>query len=106
MSTRASKPRSDRDRTELLERLRQATELLEQVAADRGLLADMASDERRRLLQAAGSVFHPEPAERRRLVKTIERVRRGDKAERDDELLAGTGIRALRRRTVFTTPRA
>src|SRR5213593_2785116 len=99
MSTRASKPRSDRERTELLERLREATDLLEQVAADRGLLAEMASEERRRLLQAAGSVFHPEPAERRRLVKTIGRLRRGDQAQRDDERLAETGIRALRRQT-------
>ena len=106
MSTPGNKPRSDRDRTDLLERLRQATELLEQVAADRGLLADLASEERRRLLQAAGSVFHPDPAERRRLIKTIERLRRGDKAQRDDELLGETGIRALRRQTVFTTPRA
>ena len=106
MATQESSPRIDRDRTELLERLREATELLERVAADRGLLADLASAERRRLLQAAGSVFHPDPAERRRLVKTIERLRRGDKAQRDDELLAETGIRALRRQPVFTTPRA
>ena len=106
MSTPERKPRIDRERTELLERLREATELLEQVAADRALLAALPSEERRRLMQAAGTVFHPEPSERRRLIKTIERLRRVDKAERDDQLLAGTGIRTLRRQTVFTTPRA
>jgi NAD(P)-dependent dehydrogenase (short-subunit alcohol dehydrogenase family) len=106
MSTPERIPRIETDRTELRERLREATELLERVAADRGLLADLASEERRRLLQAAGAVFHPAPAERRRLVKTIERLRRGDKAQRDDERLAQTGIRTLRRQPVFTTPRA
>jgi NAD(P)-dependent dehydrogenase (short-subunit alcohol dehydrogenase family) len=106
MSTQENSARIEDDRTELRERLREATELLERVAADRGLLADLTSEERRRLLQAAGAVFHPAPAERRRLVKTIERLRRGDKAQRDDERLAQTGIRALRRQPVFTTPRA
>src|SRR5204863_7872352 len=106
MSTSERIPDIDRDRAELLERLREATELLEQVARDRALLAALPPEELRRLLQAAGSVYHPAPAERRRLVKTIGRLRRGDKAQRDDDLLAGTGIRALRRQPVFTTPRA
>ena len=86
------------------ERLRAATELLEQVAGDRGLLAMLSSDERRRLMQAAGVVFHPVPGERRRLVKTLIRLRKNDKAERDEAMLADTGIRSLRRQTVFTTP--
>src|SRR5438034_3173963 len=106
MSTPERKPRIDRQRAELLERLRETTELLEQIAADRALLAALPSEDRRRLMQAAGSVFHPDPAGRRRLVKTIGRLRRVDKAERDDRLLAQTGIRSLRRQTVFTTPRA
>src|SRR6266496_2959318 len=106
MSTPERQPRMDRDRTELLERLREVTELLERVAADRSLLADLSSADRRRLLQAAGSVYHPEPAARRRLVKAIVSLRRADEARRDDELLAETGIRVLRRKPVFTTPRA
>ncbi len=88
------------------DRLRAATELLEQVAADRGLLALLSSDERRRLMQAAGVVFHPDAGERRRLVKTLIRLRKNDKAERDETLLSDTGIRSLRRQTVFTTPQA
>ena len=106
MSTPERIPRIDRDRSELLERLRETTELLEQVARDRALLAALPAAELRRLLQAAGSVFHPDPAARRLLVKTVGRLRRGDKAKRDDELLSETGIRALRRQPVFTTPRA
>ena len=106
MPTHESKPVIERDRTELLERLREITDLLEHVAEDRALLAALPAEDRRRLMQAAGSVFHPDAAARRRLVKTVGRLRRSDKAQRDDELLAETGIRALRRKPVFTTPRA
>ena len=88
------------------DRLQAATELLEKVAGDRALLALLPPDERRRLMQAAGRVFHPDAAERRRLVKTLGRLRKNEKAQRDEELLAETGIRELRRQPVFTTPRA
>ena len=64
MATRSRKPLTDHDRAELPERLRQATELLERIARDRALLATLAADERRRLLEAAGEVFHPDPAAR------------------------------------------
>ena len=95
---------SDSERDTLSERLRAVTELLEQIAADRGLLAELSSEDRRRLIQAVGRVHHPDVAERRRLVKTIIRQRKAAKSERDDELLAETGIRTLRRQPVFTTP--
>jgi len=106
MATRSRKPLTDHDRAELPERLRQATELLERIARDRALLATLAADERRRLLEAAGEVFHPDPAARRRLVKTLGRLRRVDQTRRDRTVLDGTGIRALRRQPVFTTPAA
>jgi NAD(P)-dependent dehydrogenase (short-subunit alcohol dehydrogenase family) len=98
-------PAPDTDPTALSEQLRLATDLLERVIADRALLAGLSAAERRRLTQAAGQVFHPDAASRRRLIKTIDRLQRADKTQRDDELLAETGIRSLRRKPVFTTPR-
>ncbi len=106
MHSPTTKPLTEADRPGIVERLRAATESLERVAADRALLAMLPSEERQRLLQAAGEVFHPDPIARRRLLKTVERLRRVEKSRRDQDVLADTGIRALRRQTVFTTPRA
>src|SRR6266545_1189411 len=106
MATRPQKPITDDDLAGLLEQLREATELLERVADDRALLAAIPTEERRRLMKAAGEVFSPDPAARRRLVKTLGRLQRVEKARRDERVLAETGIRVLRRQTVFTTPRA
>src|SRR5258706_15891627 len=104
MITRALPPSPDSDRAALLERLRDATELLESIAADRGLLSPLPAEELKRLLQAVGLVYHPDAVARRRLVKATVSRRRADKAKRDDRVLAQTGIRTLRRQTVFTTP--
>ena len=106
MATRARKPLTDDDRRTLSAKLREALELLEQVAGDRALLAALPPAERRRLVAAAGDVFDPDPAARRRLVKTLGRLKRVEKSRRDDDVLADTGIRALRRQPVFTTPSA
>ncbi len=91
---------------ELEARVAAAVELLEAIVADRGLLARLSSDTRRRLIGAAGDVFNPDVAARRRMVKSTIRSRKAARTRRDDEALAGTGIRALRRQTVFTTPNA
>ena len=104
MLTNVAPSPPDRERTVLLDRLRAATELLESIAADRGMLSVLSAEELRRLLQAVGLVYHPDAAARRRLVKATESRRRADKARRDDRVLARTGIRTLRRQTVFTTP--
>ena len=104
MSLPTDLPIVEADLPALRESLRAAIELLERVAADRALMGALDSLERRRLLQAAGEVFHPDPAGRRRLVKTIQRLRRAERTRRDRETLADTGIRALRRQTIFTTP--
>ncbi len=85
-------------------RVADAIALLEAIVADRGLLARVASEQRRRLLQAAGNVFNPDVAARRRMVKSTIRSRKAERTRKDDERLAGTGIRTLRRQTVFTTP--
>jgi NAD(P)-dependent dehydrogenase (short-subunit alcohol dehydrogenase family) len=89
---------------ELRRRLLAAAEVLEAVVADRALLASLSADDRRRLLDAAGSVYNPDVSARRRMVKATIRERKAARIRRDDEVLAETGIRALRRQTVFTTP--
>ena len=104
MATRARKPLTERNAAEVAEKLREATELLERVAADRALMAGLSSEERRQLIRAAGEVFSPDPAARRRLVKTLGRLKRVEKTRRDEDQLAEAGIRVLRRQPVFTTP--
>jgi NAD(P)-dependent dehydrogenase (short-subunit alcohol dehydrogenase family) len=86
------------------ERLRAALELLESVAADRSVLAKISSADRERLVQAAGEVFCPDVAQRRRLTKAQQRRRKAAKAASAEEVLTTTGIRELRRKPVFTTP--
>src|SRR5688572_10587182 len=96
MSTSPARPLSEADRPELSARLRDAIELLERVASDRALLAMLDTADRGRLLRAAAEVHSPDPAARRRLVKTFSRLRKNARAQRDDDKLAETGIRALR----------
>ena len=88
-----------------LDRVRVATELLESIVVDRGLLlADRPADDRQRLLQAAGHVYAPDAVARRQLVRASSRRRKAEKIEQEDRVLNETGIRTLRRQTVFTTP--
>jgi NAD(P)-dependent dehydrogenase (short-subunit alcohol dehydrogenase family) len=86
------------------ERLRTATATLEALARDRGLLAQLSAEDRTRLLQAAGQVFCPDTADRRRLTRATQRQRKAEKQLRDEAVLEETGIRRLRRQSVFTTP--
>src|SRR6266545_2770527 len=88
----------------LVERLRAATETLELIAADRGMLALLPEEERTRLRQAVARVHVPDVRARRAMVKEIVRRRKQEQANRDDQTLAETGIRTLRRQPVFTTP--
>ena len=96
-------PEGDRDPT-LSERVRAATELLERIVADRGLLAHLQPEERMRLLRAAGHVYSPDNRARKRLVKAGIRLQKAARVSREEELLAVTGIRKLRRLPVFNTP--
>lgn len=105
MSRRESTPRIDAEREQLLDRLRDTAAMLERVAEDRALLATLSVEDRKRLIQAAGAVFNPDPAARRRLVKTFARLKKNERAKRDDEVMSESGIRVLRRQPVFTTPR-
>jgi NAD(P)-dependent dehydrogenase (short-subunit alcohol dehydrogenase family) len=106
MFTNQTTPPENETESSFSRRLRAAADVLEAVAADRGLLAHVSAEERRRILDAAGKVYHPDVSARRRMVKATIRRRKAAKIRRDDGVLGETGIRALRRRTVFTTPNA
>ena len=88
----------------LTARLKAAAEILEQAAANRALLAQLTVEDRTRLLKAAGDIYCPDVAQRRRLVKASVKQRKAEKSERDQSKLHETGIRKLRREKVFTTP--
>jgi NAD(P)-dependent dehydrogenase (short-subunit alcohol dehydrogenase family) len=87
-----------------VEQLKAAAAILEQAAANRALLAKLSVEERTRLLKAAGDIYCPDVAQRRRLVKASVKQRKAEKTERDQSKLHETGIRKLRREKVFTTP--
>jgi NAD(P)-dependent dehydrogenase (short-subunit alcohol dehydrogenase family) len=86
------------------DQLSELTRLLEAIAVDRLLLSPLSADERHRLISAAGDVFNPDPAERRRRAKQAKRARRAEKVGLDQSVLNETGIRSLRAKPVFTTP--
>ena len=86
------------------EQLKAAAAILEQAAANRALLAQLSVEDRTRLLKAAGDIYCPDVAQRRRLVKASSKQRKAEKQQRDDSKLHETGIRKLRREKVFTTP--
>jgi NAD(P)-dependent dehydrogenase (short-subunit alcohol dehydrogenase family) len=87
-------------------RLRELTEALESVAADRALLEALSLEERARLLKAAADVFDPDVRARRRYTKKKRKRSRDADVSADESKLAGTGIRVLREKPVFTTPNA
>jgi NAD(P)-dependent dehydrogenase (short-subunit alcohol dehydrogenase family) len=96
-----------RDKTALAEvaaRLGAATAALEAVVADRGLLRALTIEQRTRLLAAAGDVFNPDIVARRRWGKALRKQEKAAKLQRDEAVLADTGIRVLREKPVFTTP--
>jgi NAD(P)-dependent dehydrogenase (short-subunit alcohol dehydrogenase family) len=87
-------------------RLKALTAVLEAVAHDRTLLEGLTVEERTRLLKAAGDLYNPDIAQRRRADKELRRRRQADKRARDESAAKGTGIRVLREKPVFTTPNA
>ena len=89
---------------ELLARLRDAVALLEEIGADRGALARVPAEDRKRLLNAVGVVFSPDINARRRLRKEAIKQQKASVVRHEDRVYAETGIRKLRRETVFTTP--
>ena len=93
----------EKARDSLATRLRAAADVLEELVADRTLLAEIPEADRNRLLNAAGHVSRPDAIDRRRLLKVMKRKRREEKVQREESLLAATGIRRLRREPVFIT---
>ena len=93
-----------REGADLAERLRAATDFLELIAANRGLLAEVSQEDRRRFLDATAHVYSPDAKARRKLVKATIRLRKAARVQRDESELNETGIRQLRKQTVFTTP--
>jgi len=89
---------------EALAQLKAAAAILEKASANRALLGALNEEERTRLLKAAGDIYCPNVAERRRLVKAKVKQRKAEKISRDQSKLHETGIRKLRREKVFTTP--
>jgi NAD(P)-dependent dehydrogenase (short-subunit alcohol dehydrogenase family) len=85
-------------------RLRDAIAVLESIATDRRMLAEMAGEDRVRLLRAVARVYSPDRADRRRLTKAEARARRAEKVKRAEATLSGTGIRALRQKPIFHSP--
>ena len=81
-----------------------ATEFLQRIGSSRDLLTVLSPQEKIDLLNAAGDVFCADPEERRIRTKALKRQRRSTKVQRDDAVLAQTGIRTLRSQPVFTTP--
>jgi NAD(P)-dependent dehydrogenase (short-subunit alcohol dehydrogenase family) len=99
-----SKDKNKLNPSTLTERIQAAAELLESIASNRELLAGVSEAKRTRLLSAAGQISRPDARMRRQLVKASKRQRKAAKSERAESVLNETGIRKLRRQTVFTTP--
>ena len=89
---------------DVVERLRAAADLLEAVVRDRSLLKALPLEERTRLLAAAGDVHNPDVVQRRRFNKVVRREKKAARLDRDEAVLAETGIRVLREKPVFTSP--
>src|SRR5674476_80671 len=104
MLTTETKSHEDTAKGALLARLRDAAALLEEIGRDRGVLARVPADDRKRLLNAVGVVFSPDINARRRLRKEAIKQQKASVVRHEDRVYAETGIRKLRRETVFTTP--
>jgi NAD(P)-dependent dehydrogenase (short-subunit alcohol dehydrogenase family) len=87
-----------------LERLRTGIDVLEQLDLDRSLLDRLPAGDRDRLHHAVAQLYNPDPVARRRRLKAAERERSAAQTKRVGAVLEETGIRALRRKAVFTTP--
>ena len=88
-------------------RVNDALALLEEIAADRDRLLGIPTDQRQRLLRAAGEVSRPDAVTRRQIVKATKRQKKAERRERVLKIearLTESGIRRLRKQTVFTTP--
>ena len=86
-----------------LGRVQAMTAALELLADDRESLGQLPAQDRARLQQAVANLYHPDPVARRVKLKVAEKARRTAQILAEDAVLNSTGIRALRRRPVYTT---
>jgi len=86
-------------------RVAEAIALLEEIAADPTSLADLPEDARVGLRRAAGRFSQLSAADKRRLNKATRRRRRERARAADEAILNRSGIRQLRAKPVFETPR-
>jgi NAD(P)-dependent dehydrogenase (short-subunit alcohol dehydrogenase family) len=82
----------------------QALPLLQYLADDIRRLADIDEALRIKLVSLAGALSRPDRYTRRALGKAISRQKASKEKQDDREVLATTGIRALRKDAVFKTP--
>ena len=99
-----SRPPPSQPQHDLLEQLRATTALLEQIAGNVSVVDALPPAERERLFQAVARVHHPDHYERRNQRRAAARERRATHAREGEAVLHETGIRALRRKPVFTAP--
>ena len=84
--------------------VRTAIAVLEQIADNGSLIEKLPSEERMRLHKGVGNVYLPDPTARRQSRKAALKQKLRTKLRNDDGVLHATGIRALRRAPVITTP--
>ncbi len=77
-----------------------AIDWLERIAADRRLLASLSTEDRHRFHRAIAALTTVDPQAKRKRQKAA----KADAARREETVLNDTGIRALRRRPMVTTP--
>ncbi|MBA2292244.1 MAG: SDR family oxidoreductase [Gemmatimonadales bacterium] len=92
------------DRDKFVTETHRVIAYLERIRDDRALLLGLSDTDRRALVDVAGKVFSPDAHARRQLVKASQRRDKAERVRKIETVLAGTGIRSLRRQTVFTTP--
>ena len=81
-----------------------ALDLLDVLVADRGLLLALSTEDRVRLLKAAGTLARPDRLHRKRFVKVARALRSEEKQQKDREARAQTAIRVAREDAVFAAP--
>ena len=84
--------------------LQRCAEILETIVADRALLASEPIALRKRILSAAGRVSQPSRHEKKQLIRKTRKATKAQVRAHDKKLLENTGIRQLRKKSVFSTP--
>jgi len=92
------------DDEDLSARAAAAAALLEEIAGDHRALAQLGDELRKRLVTAAGQVSRPDRYSRKALGKALARARVEERRKQDRATLEQTGIRVLRKQTVFRAP--